>query len=233
MRRAVVMVAGLLWASSAFVQGATAVFVQRDGTTQGSWTPTYGSEGARIATSPDVPPPPSSFVAIAGQEYLWADGTSDVRALIRADGTRAAATWFGSSVSATVTLPDANVHRLAVYLLDWDRRGRSEQLTVSDSDSGAVLDQQIVTDLSGGVYLQWQVSGDVTITANVLAGDNAVVSGYFLDPVAQAPPPVPYSFVIVPVRCAVDPTLSLADQLTRCGFDATLYQQLKTQMGDR
>lgn len=58
----------------------------------------------------------------------------------------------------------------------------------------------------------------------------------FVGPI-QIPPPAPptinATYVIVPIRCAVDPTVDLGTNLAACGFDPDLYLQLKAQMGDR
>lgn len=47
------------------------------------------------------------------------------------------------------------------------------------------------------------------------------------------PPQINATYVIVPIRCAVDPNQTVATNLAACGFDVDLYLQLKTQMGDR
>ena len=44
-----------------------------------------------------------------------------------------------------------------------------------------------MSSFQGGVYLVWQVSGDVVIQITRLAGANAVLSGLFLDPPSTPP----------------------------------------------
>ncbi len=57
-------------------------------------------------------------------------------------------------------------------------------MQISAGGSGIVLDTRTVSSFTSGVYLEWQVSGDVVITITKEAGANAVLSGLFLDPVA-------------------------------------------------
>jgi hypothetical protein len=45
-----------------------------------------------------------------------------------------------------------------------------------------VLDTETISNFSGGVYLQWNVTGNAIITVTKEAGANAVISGLFLDP---------------------------------------------------
>jgi hypothetical protein len=70
---------------------------------------------------------------------------------------------------------------LALYFLDWDNQGRSEQVQITNAATGAVLDTETVSSFSQGVYLKWNVSGNVRITITRLAGNNAVLSGLFIN----------------------------------------------------
>ena len=81
--------------------------------------------------------------------------------------------------------------RLTLYAVDWTNAGRIEQIQVSSATTGAILDTETLSSFSGGVYLQWTLSGDVAITVTRLAGPNAVISGLFFDtkPTAQSASP--------------------------------------------
>ena len=57
-------------------------------------------------------------------------------------------------------------------------------MQISDASTGAVLSTQTVSSFQSGVYLDYAVSGNVVITITRQAGDNAVLSGLFLDPTA-------------------------------------------------
>src|SRR5262249_45754307 len=77
------------------------------------------------------------------------------------------------------------------YFLDWDNKGRGEQVQISDAGTGKVLDTETVSSFSSGVYLDWKVSGHLLITITRQAGANAVLNGVFVDSTAPPPPPPP------------------------------------------
>ena len=57
-----------------------------------------------------------------------------------------------------------------------------------NASTGAVLDSRTVSSFSGGQYLVWDLSGNVTFRISDLTGSNAVLSGLFFDsPPANAP----------------------------------------------
>ncbi len=160
----------------------TASFVTADTTTQGNWQGVYGTDGSNLANGP-ASLPSYAQVGLAGQSnYTWATSTTDVRDL--QDGSsRLAATWYSSSsFNVNVNLTDGQTHQLALYLLDWDNIGRSEQVNVLDAQTGTVLASQTASAFSGGEYLVFNVSGDVNVQITDVTGANAVLSGLFFDP---------------------------------------------------
>lgn len=124
--------------------------------------------------------------------YPWTLSTSDSRALVvDSVGDRIATTWYSSSsFSFDVDLTDGNPHQLALYALDWDRAGRSEKVTITDAGTGTQLISQTVTNFGNGVYLMWQITGNVVITVQLSPGSspNAVISGVFFGGAPQAGP---------------------------------------------
>ncbi|MGD0963578.1 MAG: hypothetical protein ABSA57_06715, partial [Candidatus Acidiferrales bacterium] len=74
---------------------------------------------------------------------------------------------------------DGNTHRVAVYALDWDNYGRSETIQVLDAATNAVLDSRSISAFTQGVYLVWNISGNVKINVTTTGGLNSVVSGVF------------------------------------------------------
>ena len=80
-----------------------------------------------------------------------------------------------------VNLTDGQVHDLELYFLDWDQQGRTEQVTISDAGTGAVLSAQTASSFQSGVYLDYAVSGHIVITITKGAGTSNVLSGLFLD----------------------------------------------------
>ena len=89
-----------------------------------------------------------------------------------------------------VNLTDGQTHQVSLYFLDWDKAGRSETVGVYDTATGALLDSRTVSSFSGGEYLVWDVSGNVTFKITKVAGVNAVLSGIFFD---AGMPPLPPS----------------------------------------
>ncbi len=86
-----------------------------------------------------------------------------------------------------INLTDGQAHDIAVYALDWPDYGRSEQIQVSSAGTGAVLDTETISNFNDGLYLQWQITGNVVIQFSGMGGTNAVLSGLFFDPVSGAP----------------------------------------------
>jgi hypothetical protein len=62
-----------------------------------------------------------------------------------------------------VNLTDAQPHLVTLHLVDWDYQGRTEQVQVLDTKSGAVLASRTVSNFSGGEYLSFMLQGHVTL----------------------------------------------------------------------
>ena len=144
---------------------------------------TYGSQGYNVIGDA-VSYPSYANVSVSGQStYVWSNTSTDTRALENVTGSyRTAACWYSSSsFSINVNFTDGKTHDLALYFLDFDNRGRSEQIQITSAATGAVLDTEMVSSFSGGVYLQWAISGSVVIKITNISGANAVVNGLFFD----------------------------------------------------
>ncbi|MGI9102793.1 MAG: carboxypeptidase regulatory-like domain-containing protein [Terriglobales bacterium] len=171
--------------SGLFFGGArsqASIFVKTDTTTQGNWKGVYGLDGYNVIAD-TISYPSYTTVNPSGQSsYTWASSTTDVRALQKASvNDRIAACWFsGTSFVIDINLTDGLTHPLELYFLDWDQNNRIETITVKNAVTGAVLDTRTISSFSSGIYLQWNVTGHVTITVtNSASGGNAVVSGIF------------------------------------------------------
>jgi subtilisin family serine protease len=166
----------------------TASFASTNTTTQGNWQGTYGGLGYNILG--DVTAEPGYAQVNAGSTAIctWAASTSDPRCLQKASNpaTRVAACWYGSTFTIDLNFTDSAVHRVAMYLLDWDSTGRSERIDVVDVTSNNVLDTRTVSNFAAGQYVSWNLSGHVQLRVTALAGPNAVASGLFVGP-AGAP----------------------------------------------
>ena len=120
--------------------------------------------------------------------YTWTTTSSDPRALqVPGSSNRVAAVWYSAtSFTIDVNLTDGQAHDLELYFLDWDSTGRSEQMQISNAATGTVLDTETISSFSGGIYLDWKVSGNLVITITRQAGTNAVLNGLFLDGVIKS-----------------------------------------------
>jgi hypothetical protein len=61
---------------------------------------------------------------------------------------------------------------VALYAVDYDHGSRAE----------TVLDTRTLSGFVGGVYLVWDLTGNVTLRVTNTGPQNAVVSGLFFDP---------------------------------------------------
>ena len=205
----VLVLAGLFTSSdaSAIPQASTtnsavAAFVGSDITTQGNWQGVYGSDGYVLAQSAQSIPSYASFSVGPHNQWMWASNTTDIRALSVPTGGRIAADWetpqaANASYSLLVNLTDGKSHQVAVYALDWDQYegGRTETIQVVDANSSAILDTRTISSFSNGVYVIWNITGNVRINVTLDTGGDAVLSGIFFGghtPAASAPStPVP------------------------------------------
>jgi hypothetical protein len=161
---------------------------QRDTTTQGTWTGTYGSQGFDyVGTGSFLPS--DATVTVSGSAFTWASNTTDPRAVQQVGSSARIASGWSSTTSFTVNVnfTDNQLHNLSLYFLDWDAEGRVEQVQLTNAATGAVLDTETVSSFQGGVYLDWPVSGNVLVTITRESGTNAVLSGIFLGHSAAGP----------------------------------------------
>jgi hypothetical protein len=95
--------------------------------------------------------------------------------------------WYSATnFTVDVNLADGQTHNLELYFDDWDNRARAEQVQISDAGTGKVLDTETISSFSNGLYLDWNVSGNLLITITNQGPANAVLNGVFLDPPASA-----------------------------------------------
>jgi len=177
----------------------SAVFAGADTTTQGNWKGLYGADGYDLSqdTGANNPALPAyAAVALSGPtapngDYTWAATTADPRGLLKAaPGTadRLGACWYSRGPSndfdVDVSLTDGRAHRVSLYCLDWDGRGRVDAVTVRDAATGATLDAQAAgaAATGGGAYLTWAVRGHVVFHVASGNNHNAILSALFFDP---------------------------------------------------
>ena len=172
----------------------SASFIGTDTTTQGSWQNVYGIQGYSIPdTATNIPASLGTLSLSNNYVTSWTKSTSEVRATQDPTnfGSRVAGVWFTpgsanggsqSTYSMTLNLSDGNTHQLSLYALDWDSNQRTESISLTDTATGIVLDTRSLANFHDGIYLQWNVKGNVTISVTCTGPANGVMSGLFLDP---------------------------------------------------
>ena len=158
---------------------SAAQFINKDTTTQGTWHGVYGADGYVLAGIATSLPAYATATVVPSAIFNWASPTTDVRALqIPLPGTsRSAETWYNSTTFAVNLNVGTSIHRVAMYMVDWDVAGRAMTITVNDANTGFLLDTQTVSAFSNGVWLVWNIVGNINITFTQTAGINAVLSG--------------------------------------------------------
>jgi hypothetical protein len=177
----------------------TGSLLRADNATGGGWVGNYGSGGYSLAGYPAAPaasnpvatPGSSLFVPVtlplfasSGSLLTWANPTADNRAPQDPGGSpnRVAACWTsGQELDLAVNPTDGLTHALAVYMVDFDGLGLSQQVRLLDPATGNTLDSQAVSDFQGGVYLVWQISARAVVSLIPTGPGGAVASGVFLD----------------------------------------------------
>jgi hypothetical protein len=182
---------------------ARAQFVQSDTQTRGAWTGVYGSEGRYVIAKEDrvlhaapafwgVDPVIPGYVDLrhsGRQNFVWAEWSTDPRALQRKPGwhERTLAVWVApEKFSVHMGFTDTQPHRVSLYLLDWDAQNRTQTVEIFNKD-GQLLDSRTVSAFRDGVYLTWDVQGDVRFDFTKVAGPNAILNGIFFDPAGSIP----------------------------------------------
>ncbi len=146
---------------------AAATFESEDTNTQGNWQGIYGSDGYNIIGNQSMYPVYAAVTTSNATTFDWNSSTGDVRALQDAGSTgptnRIAGCWYSSNGSFTVNinLADGITHDVSIYADDWDNLGRSERVDIIDPSTGTVLDSRTISSFAGGVYLTWELQGNL------------------------------------------------------------------------
>jgi hypothetical protein len=170
----------------------SAVWKGCDRSRGGAWPGTFGAVAAWVAGTPSASATLQNGFRLTvdqGRDYTWDASGDDTRApVVPGPGLarRTAACWFDAQqVDCGVVPGDDRPYRLTLYLLDFDRAGRSVTVSLVD-DFGQPLDTRPgpAEPMSKGVYLSWTVARAARVQvrytgANVNA--NAVVSAVFVD----------------------------------------------------
>jgi hypothetical protein len=159
----------------------------RDDNLQGNWPGRFGSEGYWISAADKALPAFVEQSMNGAQEWVWNDNPQDSRALYRTpeQKQRIASCFYGDSWTLNLGVWDTKSHAVALYFLDWDQRGRHQTVEVLDGN-GKPMASYDIQDFSRGKYLILNIQGSIQLKFTRMAGDNAVLSGIFLDPAPAA-----------------------------------------------
>jgi hypothetical protein len=144
----------------------------------------YGKKAAWIALVTDLAAKQNGYKLAVKDNDTWTwseDDPGDKRVPQPAkDGEKTPATcWFADeSFSLTVTPPETKPYKVTLYVVDYDRGGRAQEVKVEGIDKAEPI---VAADCEGGVYLTWQADKPLTIKMNKVDGPNCVVSAVFID----------------------------------------------------
>ncbi len=163
----------------------SAAYTGLDTTTEGTWTGKYGADGYMIPNDVTNPPAYASVALTGDNTYTWSTSTTSPSALQVSSGSssRIASTYYASSsFTVNLNLTDGNIHRIALYLLDWSNPTvRNQTITISDAVTNTVLSTQTFSSFQTGDYAVWNIQGHVLIKVTCNNGSNAVLSGIFFN----------------------------------------------------
>lgn len=166
-----------------------ASFVKFDDTAKGSWMGKYGTQGYSFADGPTSLPNWMQLNLSGQSSHTWAASTADGRALQKPENPndRFAATWYTfSTFEINLSFTDGQTHQTALYCVDWDTNNtRTQKIEVIDAATNQVLDTRTLNNFTGGVYVVWDISGNVKLRVTNL-GPNAVASALFVDQSTQS-----------------------------------------------
>ena len=155
-----------------------------DSETQGNWISKYGSQGAVIVGEGADWPDTLGYTPYNHQEHIWASDSDSPAALEKLSGSgRIAAAWY-SEEEFEIEIETGNDQPsvLTAYFLDWDEAAREQTVELYNAEDGSFLGSHLLTEFQDGVYLSWEVQGQVILRIiNENPGSNAVLSGFFLD----------------------------------------------------
>ncbi len=180
--------------------GSPAVFVSQDSNTHGNWLGSYGAAGSYVVGNstgspkflgpiqPDGNPinsgPNLKFsLGNGGRVSVLQPSTSNSSALEKETNSmdRIVAYFQGAAFTLDLNINDLETHRVSLYFLDADNKGRAERLDIIDPKTGAVITSRTISNFTKGTYVTYDITGPVRLKFAPLRGPSAVVSGVFFD----------------------------------------------------
>jgi subtilisin family serine protease len=154
-----------------------------DRVTQGQWKNQYGTEGVFVVGQSTAFPSVAGVNVVGATQQNVKSRTSKKAALQNPTNNRSSVAYLSTKTSMTFELSfnDDKQHRVGFYAVDFDKKKRAQRFEVIDPDTGTVLAQQDIEDFKKGVYVFFDLSGDVHVRVTTLGPQSAVVSGVFFD----------------------------------------------------
>lgn len=85
-------------------------------------------------------------------------------------------------MTVDINLAETTDCRIALYFVDWDRKGRRVAVEMFDRDTlQRIAPVQMVRDFTGGKYLVYRYDKSVRFRIDQVRGDNATLSGIFFN----------------------------------------------------
>lgn len=177
--------------------------LEADTSTGGNWGKVYGKEGYVLCNyngnGVDERSLPSYVSSVdyyrafpksgVPEPTVWANGTTDIRALSRDDrnAPKRNATSYsneGTTMSITIGIDGKRSYQVALYFVDWNNDGHDNAVEMMDAQT---LNQnapvRIVKNHAGGVYLIYRYDQSMKLRINSIGRGSAVsLSGIFFDP---------------------------------------------------
>lgn len=89
--------------------------------------------------------------------------------------------YFEQPLSIGLNIYDSVPHTISFYLLDWDGTSRSETFTITNASTGQLYAQSTFSTFHNGLWVMWQLKGNLAITITPNSGPGVAVSGIFVD----------------------------------------------------
>jgi hypothetical protein len=178
--------------------------LKTDATTHGDWGGRYGRDGYVLFSYDgagkdrvQLPLYVTSVTPLLARPFrrdtTWAMRTDDRRApapdpsntIPRNAGCTYAPLpgWPNMTLHLDVDVKTNTAYSLALYFLDWDKKGRQTTVQVRDLKTlDLIAPIEMVSDYANGKYLVFRCDRSVRVRIDHVRGDNAVISGVFFDP---------------------------------------------------
>jgi hypothetical protein len=177
-------------------QRSKASFLGVDATTEGNWPGTYGKDGFYMPSyfyGRDCEALPDYLCAVERNGFtnrqfsIWSNArksslwTSPISYCARYLG----ALETGGADSLALDVSDTRPHQLALYVCDFDKKGREETIEILDREGHVLVPARTVSDFEQGKWLKFEFSGSIQVRlTNRSSHSTAVLSALMFD---QAP----------------------------------------------